>query len=75
MKLNLYTRENCEHCAQVVIPEQVIVNSINLDKDYGGFIPPNVPVMQYDGLSFEGPVVINQMLQLVKNAQDGYYKR
>lgn len=74
MKLNIFTRENCDYCAQIKIPEGIEVETINLDGDYSGFIPATVPVLQYDGLNFEGPHVINSLLKLVKKSQDGDYK-
>lgn len=74
MKLNIYTRENCDFCKQLVIPEGINVEEINLDGDYSGFRPVQVPVLQYDGLNFEGPQIINSILHLVKTSQDGNYK-
>lgn len=74
MKLNVFIKENCDFCSQIVIPEGINVESIDIDKDYDGFKPVNVPVLQYNGMNFEGPVVINSILNLVKSSQDGDYK-
>ena len=75
MKLNIFIKENCDFCNQVVIPEGIAVDKINLDGDYSGFVPANVPVLQYHGMNLEGPPVINAILQLVKESQDGNYKK
>lgn len=74
MKLNIYTRENCSHCAAVQIPEEIDVNIIDIEKDYSGFIPEQVPILQVQGMNFQGPVVINGILKIIKEAQDDNYK-
>jgi len=75
MKLNIFTKDNCDFCAQVQIPEGINVSKINIDSgEYHGFLPATVPVIQVDGLNFEGPFVINSILKLVKESQDGNYK-
>ena len=75
MELNIYTKENCDFCKQLEIPEGVNINLINIEENYSGFAPANVPVLQYNGLNLEGPPVINSILQLVKSSQDGNYKK
>lgn len=73
--LRIFTRENCPHCEALSIPEGIEVDKINIDKDYGGFRPANVPVMQIDGINYEGPHVINNILSLINNAKNGQYSK
>lgn len=74
MELNIFTRDNCEFCDQLVIPEGLKVNIIDIMNGYKGFTPNTVPVLQYQGMNLEGPQIINPILQLMKDAQDGKYK-
>ena len=75
MKLNIFIKNNCDFCAQLVIPEGVNIEKINIDENYSGYKPEQVPVLQYNGINLAGPPIINSILQLVKNAQDGDYKK
>ncbi len=76
MELKIFTKNDCEFCSQVVLHKEVHTTIINIDdEDYRGFKPEQVPVLQYNGVNFTGPPVINEVLTLVKNAQDGHYKK
>ncbi len=76
MELKIFTKNNCEFCSQVVLHKEMHTTIINIDdEDYRGFKPEQVPVLQYNGVNFTGPPVINEILTLVKNAQDGHYKK
>ena len=65
MKLNLFKQPNCPHCEMLDLPSNLKINVIDITDGYEGFIPPNVPVMQVAGLSFEGPDVINTILNVI----------
>ena len=69
----MFTKQGCQHCEAVIIPEGIEVLKIDIDNGYGGFRPANVPVIQIDGINYEGPHVINNILQLIKNASNGNY--
>ncbi len=75
MKLNIFVKNDCDFCAQVIIPEGINVNKINIDEGYSGYKPEQVPVLQHNGINLPGPQVINGILQLVKDSQDGQYKQ
>ena len=76
MEIKIFTKDNCNFCDQLDIPKKIETTVFNIDsKEYRGFIPEQVPTLQYDGLSFQGPEVINKVLNLVRNAQDDYYKK
>ena len=58
------------------IPKKIETTIFNIDsKKYRGYIPDQVPTLQCDGLNFQGPEIINKILNLVRNAQDDYYKK
>mgnify|MGYP003653856480 CR=1 FL=1 len=58
------------------IPKKIHTTVINIDeKKYRGFKPEQLPVLQYSGMNFQGPQAINEVLNLVRNAQDDYYKK
>tara|TARA_R110002124_G_C8821193_1_gene503975 strand:+ start:478 stop:705 length:228 start_codon:yes stop_codon:yes gene_type:complete len=75
MKLNIYTRDNCDYCKMLVIPEELNINIINVDVEYSGFVPGVVPVLQYEGVNLEGAPVINSILQLAKDVHNGDYTK
>ena len=76
MEIKIFTKNDCSFCDQIDIPKKIETTIFNVDsKKYRGFIPEQVPTLQYDGLSFQGPEVINKVLNLVRNAQDDYYKK
>jgi hypothetical protein len=76
MEIKIFTKDDCNFCNQLDIPKKIETTVFNVDsKKYRGFIPEQVPTLQYDGLSFQGPEVINKVLNLVRNAQDDYYKK
>lgn len=74
MKLNLYIQDNCPHCEALEIPEGLNINKIDINGDYSGFRPDQVPVIQINGLNLVGPHGINSILKTLKQAQDGDYK-
>ena len=76
MELKIFIKNDCDFCSQVVLDDNIHTTIINIDdKEYRGFKPEQVPTLQYEGLTFQGPEVINKVLNLVRNAQDDYYKR
>ena len=73
--LRIYTRSNCPHCEKVEIPSGILAVKVDInDSDYRGFRPPNVPVLQVNGLNLEGPHAINTVLNLIKQGQDGKHR-
>ena len=76
MKLRIYTQDNCSHCDAVIIPEGVNAIKINISAEgYDGFIPANLPVMQFEGMNFEGAHGINALLKLSIDSLNGKYKK
>jgi len=76
MKIKIFTKNNCEYCSQLILHDNINTTIINIDSEkYSRFKPEQVPVMQYNGINFQGPQVINEILTLVRNAQDDYYKK
>lgn len=76
MEIKIFIKDDCNFCDQLDIPKKVKTTTFNISsKEYRGFTPEQVPMLQYEGLSFQGPEVINKVLNLVRNSQDGYYKR
>ena len=73
--LKVYIREGCSLCEQVEIPDGVKVENIDINKGYSGFHPANTPVIQIDGINFEGPMVINSLLKLIKQSSNGEYSK
>ncbi len=66
--INIFVQDSCTYCDQLVIPTGVKTEKIYTNRDdYKGFAPANVPVMQIEGLNFEGPVVINTLLNIIAN--------
>jgi len=74
MKLNVFIKEECPHCEMISIPEELNVKLINIDKDYDGYLPESIPVLQVNKLSIPGPEAINALLETIKQAQNDYYK-
>lgn len=73
--IQIYVQDGCDLCDQIHVPEGINVEKIYINRDdYAGFAPANIPVVQHDNINFEGPVGINILLTLVKQAQDGDYK-
>jgi hypothetical protein len=76
MEIKIFTKNDCSFCDQIDIPKKIHTTVINIDeKKYRGFIPEQIPVLQYNGMNFQGPQAINEVLNLVRNAQDDYYKK
>ena len=76
MEIKIFTKDDCNFCDQLDIPKKIHTTVFNIDnKKYRGFKPEQVPTLQYEGLTFQGPEVINKVLNLIRNAQDGYYQR
>ena len=74
MELNIFVQENCPHCEALEIPEGLNINKVDINGDYSGYRPDQVPAMQLGGLNLVGPHGINAILKSLKEAQDGYYK-
>ena len=72
--IRIYVKNGCPHCEGIIIPEGLNVQKVFVDGDYGGFVPPQVPVLQENGISLAGPPSINGFLISLKKAQDGEYK-
>ena len=76
MKFTIYVQDNCDYCKELVIPEEIDVEYVYINRDdFSGFKPQNVPCIQQDALNFEGPQGINSILKIVKDAQDGKFKK
>lgn len=75
--MKIYKTTNCEQCAQVEVSEQLNVKIIFVDnEDYLGFVPETVPVLQVaPGFNVNGADYINNFLNTIKSAQDGFYKK
>ena len=75
--MKLYRIKNCDSCEAVVIPEDVNVDVIYVDdKEYTGFIPENAPVLQIGpGFNVNADHFINSTLVMVKQAQDGVFRK
>ena len=62
-------------CAEIVIPEGIKVNKIDVDNGYDGYVPASVPVLQLNPMfNAEGSQFINEFLDTIKKAQDGLYR-
>lgn len=73
--MKLYVKTDCPMCAEIVIPEGVKVNKIDVDKDYDGYVPASVPILQLNPMfNAEGSQFINEFLDTIKKAQDGLYR-
>lgn len=75
MEINIYTKDNCDFCKQLVLPKGLNIKLIDIEKGYKGFTPGQVPVIQYNGMNLEGPHIINTILDLLNNAQNGNFKK
>lgn len=76
MKFTIYTKNNCEYCKKVLIPSNLNIELIDVySENYKGFIPHVFPIMQHEGLVFEGIDSINTIIQTAKNAQEGKFKK
>ena len=75
--MKLYTQQGCPHCENIIIPEGVKVEKINVsDGSYTGFVPSNIPILQFNPqFNAEGDFFINEILNQIKLAQDGIYKQ
>lgn len=75
--MKLYKTTNCEQCAQIEISEELNIKTIFIDSsDYNGFAPETVPVLQIEpGFNVNGAPYINNFLNVIKSAQDGFYKK
>ena len=72
--IRIYTKSDCPHCAGLIIPEGVNAVKVDINDGYEGFIPPQVPSLQINGITLAGPPSINGFLTSIKKAQDGEYK-
>ncbi len=43
--MKLFIKDDCEHCNQIDL-KKINVEVINIDKDYNGLLPHQVPVLQ-----------------------------
>ena len=75
--MKLYIKKGCSHCENVLIPEGLKLETIDVDDEtYTGFKPGNIPVLQFNStFNAEGDFFINEVLKVVKEAQDGIYKQ
>ena len=44
--MKLYVKKDCPMCAEIVIPEGIKVNKVDVDNGYDGYVPASVPVLQ-----------------------------
>ena len=76
MKIKIYVRDECNFCSDVVIPENLNVEKVYINRDgFDGFKPHNVPIMQLAGINIEGPHAINDLLQVINDAANGHYQK
>ncbi len=67
MKFNIYVQDNCPYCDEIIIPKELDVTKVYINRDdFEGFRPSNVPVLQTKTFQLEGPSQINEFLNLVK---------
>ncbi len=71
--IKIYVKQSCPHCEGIVIPEGVNAVKIDVNNGYEGFVPPQVPCLQLNGLNIAGGQNINNLLITIKTAQDGGY--
>lgn len=75
-KLNLFVRDNCPVCADLMVPSDLNINILNTNSEkYEGYIPPTVPVLQVGGIDYPGKEVIEGVLKLLSLAQEGNFKK
>ena len=77
MKAKLYLKSDCEFCKQIEMPEELNVEQINVqDSNYKGYFPENVPSLQLsEKVNVMGPMFINAVLNLLKDATNGIYTK
>lgn len=75
--MKLFKIQNCDSCKAVVIPEGLNIEEIYVDDpSYNGFIPEQLPILQVGpGFNVNGEHFINNTLHLIKEAQDGVFRK
>lgn len=75
--MKLYKVIDCEQCEATHVPKELNIETVFVDKpDYKGFAPENVPVLQVaPGFNVNGAQYINNFLNTIKSAQNGFYKK
>lgn len=73
--IRIYVKNGCPHCEGILIPEGIKAEKVFVDQaDFVGYIPPQVPCLQENGITLAGPPMINGYLLSIKKAQDGEYR-
>ncbi len=68
--MKLYIKKDCQFCDQLVIPKNLDIPIIDVDKNYKGFYPPQFPLVQTDNhINIAGVETINELLVLLENAK------
>jgi hypothetical protein len=75
MITRIFIQNNCELCESIEIPESINIETINIDENYDGFRPDQLPVLQIGTLNLVGPGVISIILKLMEDSQNDNYKR
>ena len=77
MKITVFLRRECPHCEEVVIPENMNIETIYIDDEsYEGHQPDGTPVIQIGkSLKAVGEPYVMGMLESLKLAQDGFYSK
>ncbi len=69
--IQIYVQDACPYCDEINIPVGVNAEKIYINRDdFKGFIPGSVPVIQFNGVTLEGPHAINAILTLIEKADD-----
>lgn len=70
MKFTIYVQDDCDYCKELVIPENLDVEKVYINRDdFEGFRPQSVPVIQTKTFQLDGPYAINELLKIVSNAK------
>ena len=70
--MKLYIKNNCEFCSQLQIPKDLKIEVINVDLDYTGFHPPQLPMVQTGNkINIAGHETINELLNIINLAKHG----
>lgn len=70
--MKIYSMQNCPHCEKVNVELANKWGAQIIDihgKDYDGFVPESVPVLQAPGMTLMGPNQINALLFVIENAK------
>jgi len=70
--MKLYIKNNCDFCSQLKIPKDLNIDIINVDENYKGFYPPQLPMLQTDNrINIAGNETIDEILIIISLAKNG----